>query len=281
MIINNEIYDISVKCFFKSILKNYNIPNIDIIKDDLISEGCLAILTHDPLFKNLDSVSLFKARYSVAKKAMYNFIYANVTKLSKVSSFEDFNLFSGDLSDFLVAPESNNFDFNFIYEKFMEFLLKLPVLDKSIVYDYVVLGLSKKDILKKHNIKNNYFISVIRNFRFSLSNYLKNFNFFISYSSDSDEFAPTESQKRKALKKEALSKNKLIYFDDLLIYKLMRENPQNNYSKFLNLSIDYLNKILNRQSWVYKLKSYQVQQLRKKFFKSYDLENLLSVVKYA
>ena len=135
--------------------------------------------------------------------------------------------------------------------------------------------------MKKFLITKNDFITLVRKFRFKFFELLKKYDYFYSYLEALDEFQPTESEKRKAIKKEALKQNKKIYFDDLLIYKLMRENPQNDYAKFLGVSSDYMKKILNRSSWVFKLKSFQVQLLRKEFFNNYSLEDLLTGVSYA
>lgn len=279
--IDNDFYLISCKVFFKSILHNYDIPFIDNIKDDLISEGVLAILENENNFKHLKDIDLFKARYNVAKRAMYNFIYKNVTKEKCVSSFEDFDVSTGNLSDFLETFDNYALDLKFIFEKYNECLKEFSLQNSKVLKSYFFDNLSIKEILEKYEITKNDFITVVRKFRFKFFELLKNYDYFYSYVETLDEFQPTESEKRKAIKKEALKQNKQIYFDDLLIYKLMRENPNNNYANFLQISPDYLKKILNRSSWVFKLKSYQIQSLRKQFFNNYSLESLLSGVAYA
>lgn len=279
--IDNAFYLISCKVFFKSILHNYDIPFIDNIKDDLISEGVLAILENENNFKHLKDIDLFKARYNVAKRAMYNFIYKNVTKEKCVSSFEDFDVSTGNLSDFLETFDNYALDLKFILKKYNECLKEFSLQNSKVLKSYFFDNLSMKEILKKYEITKNDFITLVRKFRFKFFELLKNYDYFYSYVETFDEFQPTESEKRKAIKKEALKQNKQIYFDDLLIYKLMRENSNNDYAYFLQISPDYLKKILNRSSWVFKLKSYQVQSLRKQFFNNYSLESLLSGVAYA
>lgn len=279
--IDNAFYLISCKAFFKSILHNYDIPFIDNIKDDLISEGVLAILENENNFKHLKDIDLFKARYNVAKRAMYNFIYKNVTKEKCVSSFEDFDVSTGNLSDFLETFDNYALDLKFILKKYNECLKEFSLQNSKVLKSYFFDNLSMKEILKKYEITKNDFITLVRKFRFKFFELLKNYDYFYSYVETFDEFQPTESEKRKAIKKEALKQNKQIYFDDLLIYKLMRENSNNDYAYFLQISPDYLKKILNRSSWVFKLKSYQVQSLRKQFFNNYSLESLLSGVAYA
>lgn len=270
-------YDISFKCFYKSIVRNYGFNLVDDIKEDLINEGVLSILENKEQYTNLTGVSLFKFKYKLARNAMCRYIYANKTRNKNICSFDDFDIIEGDLLNFIGCLDNYSLDFKFILESFEKILKEKFFNYRYILLDYFFNDINTKDILKKHSLLKNDFISLIRKFRFCLSDYLNKYGFNIKYSIENDEFVLPVSEKRKILKSEALKDGKTIYFDDCLIYKLMRENNY-NYADILGISANYLNKIINRKSWVFKLKTYQIQILRKKFFSTYTFEELLKEV---
>ena len=280
MVLNDDIITISIRVYFASIVRNYKnkVYNLIDIKDDLIQEGCCAILENRKQFENLLEKDRFNMQYKLARNAMYNYIYQNITKHTPLCGFEDFDIMEGDLLDFICCEDCYNLDFKFLINSFKFCLKDYEKKDVEILLKYFFFEDGKTTIIKKFNLKKDYLSCLVRGFRIKYFLYLKSFGYDFSFDFKNDEFSLSVSQKRKKIKDEAKKNNVEIFFDDKVIYKLMRENPQNDYAKILNKSFDYVSKIINRKSWVFKLKTFEVQLLRKKFFPECSIEKLLEGV---
>ena len=274
---------------YKKFFRNYNKW-----RNDLINTGIAYIYQNEDKllkFKDINTFEFFKEICRIAHAGIRQYIYSE-----KKQSFIDFsdclntqkdlnsnNKMSEDFFCFMENRDfkvEDNLNFEILINYLKEFLETIEIKKQMFIKDFIC-GYSIYEISKKYKMACRWVSETIFDFQNAFGEFLLDVGYFENRNVIDFSKKIKARRVRTFEKQEALKNGKFVLYDnDMMIYEILRgEKDLARFADVLKISEEKLKKIIFHSQPNIKLFLFDVQKLRKQFFKNYSFEFLVGDVK--